>query len=103
MPPAAEGPSRPGSRRGGGVGSMTAAAAASAGALRIVVSGMLATVPHHGGASWAVLQYLLGLRRLGHDVWFVEPASGAVLQAGSAVVEYFDRVRTGFELDQAAL
>ncbi len=43
--------------------------------LRIVLSGMLAGVPGQGGASWAVLQYLLGLRRLGHDVLFVEPAA----------------------------
>jgi hypothetical protein len=40
--------------------------------LRIVVSGMIAAVPHHGGATWAVLQYLLGFARLGHDVTFVE-------------------------------
>ena len=40
--------------------------------LRVVVSGMVAAVPGHGGATWAVLQYLLGLRRLGHDVHFVE-------------------------------
>lgn len=26
-----------------------------------------------GGAAWAVLQYVVGLRRLGHDVWLVEP------------------------------
>ena len=40
--------------------------------LRILVSGMIAAVPHHGGATWAVLQYLLGFARLGHDVTFVE-------------------------------
>jgi hypothetical protein len=38
----------------------------------IVVSGMVAGVPHQAGASWAVLQYVLGLERLGHDVLFVE-------------------------------
>ena len=36
---------------------------------------MLAGDPGHGGATWAVLQYVLGLSRLGHDVWFVEPAA----------------------------
>jgi hypothetical protein len=41
--------------------------------LRILFAGMIAADPHQGGATWAVLQYLLGLRRLGHDVWFVEP------------------------------
>jgi hypothetical protein len=40
--------------------------------LRILVSGMIAAVPHHGGATWAVLQYLLGFARLGHEVTFVE-------------------------------
>lgn len=37
---------------------------------------MIAATPWQGGASWAVLQYLLGLRRLGCDVYFVEPISG---------------------------
>ena len=46
--------------------------------LRILVSGMIAAVPHHGGATWAVLQYLLGFARLGHDVTFVEQLDGDV-------------------------
>ena len=33
---------------------------------------MVAAAPHQGGATWAVLQYLLGFKRLGHDVYFVE-------------------------------
>jgi hypothetical protein len=41
--------------------------------LRIVVSGMVAADADQGGAAWAVLQYVLGLRRLGHDVLLVEP------------------------------
>src|SRR5437868_1048725 len=41
--------------------------------LRILVSGMIAGVPAQGGATWAVLQYLIGLRELGHKVCFVEP------------------------------
>ncbi len=40
--------------------------------LTILLGGMVASVPHQGGATWAVLQYALGLRRLGHDVWLVE-------------------------------
>jgi hypothetical protein len=40
--------------------------------LRIVLSGMVAAVPDQGGAAWAVLQFLLGLKRLGHEVLFVE-------------------------------
>jgi hypothetical protein len=34
---------------------------------------MIGGTPHQGGATWAVLQYLLGFRQLGCDVWFVEP------------------------------
>lgn len=41
--------------------------------MTIVVSGMIAADPHQGGATWAVLQYVLGLRRLGHEVFLVEP------------------------------
>ena len=38
----------------------------------ILLSGMVAADPRQGGAAWAVLQYLLGLRRLGHEVVLVE-------------------------------
>ena len=34
---------------------------------------MVASDPRQGGATWAVLQYVLGLRRLGHEVTLVEP------------------------------
>ena len=47
--------------------------------LNILLSGMLAGEPYQGGASWAVLQYLLGLGRLGHEVMFVEPIASASL------------------------
>jgi hypothetical protein len=40
--------------------------------VRILVGGMIGDVPRQGGATWAVLQYVLGLRQLGHDVVFVE-------------------------------
>ncbi len=39
--------------------------------LRIVVSGLAATYPF-GGVFWDYLQYVVGLRRLGHDVLYVE-------------------------------
>lgn len=48
-------------------------------ALKILVSGMIAAVPYHGGATWAFLQYVLGFARLGHEVTFVEQ-----LDAGNA-------------------
>lgn len=40
-------------------------------ALRIAVTGLAATYPF-GGAFWDYMQYLLGLFRLGHDVWYIE-------------------------------
>jgi hypothetical protein len=70
------------------------------GRLRILVSGMLAGVPHQGGASWAVLQYLLGLRRLGHDVTFVEPLAEA--SPRPACVRYFRHLVRRFDLDGRA-
>src|SRR6266540_1995953 len=48
--------------------------------LTIVLSGMIAADPNQGGATWAVLQYVLGLRRLGHEVFLVEPLPAASLR-----------------------
>jgi hypothetical protein len=78
------------------------------GSLRILVSGMTAGVPYLGGATWAVLQYLLGLRRLGHDVWFVEPVRrDAVTPQGAALADsenagYFRQVVEAFGLGSRA-
>lgn len=72
--------------------------------LTILLSGMIAGVPHQGGATWAVLQYLLGFSRLGHDVYFVEPVAGSALQpegtrlARSTNAAYFRRVVRDFGL-----
>src|ERR1043166_473260 len=41
---------------------------------------MIAGDPHQGGATWAVLQYVLGFRRLGHEVYVVEPVKAASWQ-----------------------
>jgi hypothetical protein len=54
---------------------------------RIVVSGMIAAVPGHGGATWAVLQYVLGLARLGHEVFFVEALDGDALRPAGVPLE----------------
>jgi len=62
--------------------------------VRILVSGMIAGVPRQGGATWAVLQYVLGLRRLGHDVIFVEQVDSLADAA-----PYFDRVVRDFALE----
>lgn len=39
--------------------------------LRVVVAGLLAQYPM-GGMAWHYLQYLIGLKRLGHDVYYLE-------------------------------
>ena len=76
--------------------------------LTILFSGMIAAVPHQGGASWAVLQYLLGLERLGHDVYFVEPVDEAALRpegaplARSTNAAYFRGVMAEFGLTQSS-
>jgi hypothetical protein len=41
----------------------------------ILIAGMIASDPYQGGASWAVLQYVLGFQRLGHRVYFIEPVN----------------------------
>jgi hypothetical protein len=75
----------------------------------IVLSGMVAADPHQGGATWAVLQYALGLRRLGHEVVLVDPAPPeAIRPHGAGLGEsesaaYFRRVKQDFDLPQAAL
>ena len=73
--------------------------------LTILFSGMIAADPGQGGATWAVLQYLLGLRRLGHDVWFIEPIKAASIRpAGAALAAsdnaaYFRTVMSQFGLE----
>jgi len=71
-------------------------------ALNVVVSGMVAGVPGQGGASWAVLQYLMGLRRLGHRVLLVEPVSGSPSSDAVAYCEVVMKA-AGLEGDWALL
>jgi glycosyltransferase involved in cell wall biosynthesis len=40
--------------------------------LRIIVTGLIAQHPRLGGITWHYLHYLLGLKKLGHDVSYVE-------------------------------
>jgi hypothetical protein len=70
--------------------------------VRIALSGMVAGDPHQGGASWAVLQYLLGLRRLGHEVVLVEPVPSADL-IDSESASYLAAVAAQFGLEHAVL
>ena len=73
-------------------------------------SGMIAGDPGQGGAAWAVLQYLMGFKRLGWNVCFVEPVLQKKLQpAGAALepstnAEFFRKVMADFGLaDSSAL
>lgn len=76
--------------------------------LTILFAGMMAADPFQGGATWAILQYVLGLRRLGHEVIFVEPMllearrpAGALLQ-NSLNAEYFRAVVDEFGINDTA-
>jgi hypothetical protein len=70
------------------------------GGLRVIVAGMVAGDAYQGGATWAVMQYVLGLRSLGHDVYLVEPVD----RIAPPSAEYFGHVCDRFALhDRAAL
>ena len=66
--------------------------------MKIVVAGMVSDVPGQGGATWAVLQYVLGLRRLGHEVVLIEPVRSLEHSAG-----YFRKLAESFALDAILL
>jgi hypothetical protein len=51
----------------------------------VIVSGAIAGAAGQGGAAWAVLQYLVGFRRLGWEVVFVEPHDFDGPRARSAI------------------
>jgi hypothetical protein len=73
----------------------------------IVVAGSLAQRPHHGGHTWVLLQYLLGFRRLGWDVLFldrlepdmcVDTVGSAAPLRNSDNLRYLTKVMDGFGL-----
>jgi hypothetical protein len=66
--------------------------------VKVIVAGMVSNVPGQGGASWAVLQYVLGLRRLGHEVVLIEPVRSLERSA-----DYFRRLAKSFALDAILL
>lgn len=74
----------------------------------VLVSGMVARVPDQGGATWATLQYVLGLRRMGRDVVLVEEVDPqdllprGVSLAGSRNAASFRRVVRIFGLSGQA-
>lgn len=61
---------------------------------RVVVSGMFASVPGQGGWVWAVMNWVLGLLRQGHEVLLVEPVEE--ITAGGAAE--FSRIVESFGL-----
>jgi len=77
---------------------------------RAIVAGRIAATPGQGGAAWAVLQWVLGLREFSDDVWFVERLTAQqVVPAGASLEDsdnarYFHAVMSRFGLsDRAAL
>lgn len=74
--------------------------------LRIIVTGLIAQYPL-GGVTWDYLQYVLGLARLGHDVFYIEdtgqwpfnPRQGGLGADCAYNVEYLARVMSRFQLD----
>ncbi|MGR8921180.1 MAG: hypothetical protein ACU85V_16305 [Gammaproteobacteria bacterium] len=73
--------------------------------LRIVVTGLIGSIPLPG-LTYHYLQFALGLKRLGHDVHYLEetgtwnysPASDAMIEGAEAGVRYLARV-----MDEAGL
>ena len=77
---------------------------------RITVAGSIAQKPHQAGHSWQFLQYLLGLRRLGWDVLFVDRLEDALCRdeqgracapQASVNLRYLDALMREFGLDGA--
>lgn len=70
----------------------------SGSSLRIAVTGLAATYPF-GGVFWDYLQYPLGLRRLGHDVlyiedtgkWCYDPTANTFVEDGGRNASYLGR------------
>ena len=60
----------------------------------IVVSGALANKPGQGGEAWVRLSYLLGLRRLGHQVHFIEQLVPSIPEALRLLGGAVDLART---------
>jgi hypothetical protein len=77
----------------------------------IVIAGALANKPWNGGAAWTRLSWVLGFKRLGYDVYFIEQiAPGACRDAAGARCDlaqsvnaaYFTQVLRQFGLDRSS-
>lgn len=76
----------------------------------IIVAGSLAQKPLRGGHTWVLLQYVLGLKKLGWDVLFldrlepemcVDDEGQSTAPADSLNVRYFVDVMQGFGLERS--
>jgi hypothetical protein len=65
-----------------------------------IVSDALANRPRNGGGAWVRVSYMLGLRRLGFDVVFVEQISRA--SCGDAGIRFFRDVAEAFGFGESA-
>ena len=78
------------------------------GGLNIAVVGGVAGVPRQAGIAWVMLQYLLGFRRLGHGVFFIDPLAPEALTprgaslAASTNAAFFHRLMAEFGFDDAS-
>jgi hypothetical protein len=68
----------------------------------VVISGVIANKPFNGGAAWTRLNYVLGLRKLGFDVFFVEQIKPETFQDAN-ILSYFQRVMDDFNLTGKAV
>lgn len=74
--------------------------------LRVIVAGLIAQYPL-GGVTWDYLQYVVGLARLGHDVYYVEdtgqwpynPVEGGLASGCAYNVDYLAKVMSRFGLE----
>src|SRR5919201_3714622 len=77
----------------------------------VIVGGALANKPGNGGEAWVRLSWVLGFRRLGFEVWFVEQIAPEVCVdldgkparfEDSANRAYFERITEEFGLGDSA-
>lgn len=77
------------------------------GSLKVIVTGLIGQYPL-GGVTWDYLQYVLGLQRMGHDVYYFEdtgqwpynPVEGGIAGDCSFNVEYLGSVMDRFGLGE---
>src|SRR5439155_9183088 len=60
-----------------------------------IVAGVLGGKPANGGHAWSRVSFVVGLRRLGFDVAFVEQGA----EISNAEREHFERVCAQFDID----